>query len=135
MDRCPPAGRVLLAMTTKTGTIVADRELLQPESLPADARDYLGHRLDGARDLYVLALALGDRREGFAPFGRMIREARIHFAAVIEEARIAGLDTGAIAQLLNKSNLELSFRPDLWERVQQLLAEAAERPAQRQDPR
>jgi hypothetical protein len=26
-------------------------------------------------------------------YGRMIREARIHFAAVIEEARIAGLDT------------------------------------------
>jgi hypothetical protein len=122
-------------MTTNTGAIVAGEELLQPEGLPPDAREYLGHRLDGARDLYLLALALGDRREGFASFGRMIREARIHFAAVIEEARIAGLDTSAIAQLLGKSNFELSIRPDLWARVQQLLAEAAERPAQRQDPR
>jgi hypothetical protein len=33
-------------------------------------------------------------------FGRMIREARIHFAAVIEEARIAGLDTGGITVML-----------------------------------
>lgn len=122
-------------MTTNTGAIGADEELLEPEGLPPDARKYLGHRLDGARDLYILALALGDRREGFAPFGRMIREARIHFAAVIEEARIAGLDTSAIAQLLGKSNFEFSIRPDLWARVQQLLAEAAERPAQRQDPR
>lgn len=122
-------------MTTKTDATVANEELLQPESLPPEARDYLGNRLDGARDLYLLALALGDRREGFAPFGRMIREARIHFAAVIEEARIAGLDTGAIAQLLGKANFEFSIRPDLWARVRQLLAEAAERPAQRQDPR
>ena len=59
--------------------------------LPSETRDYLAHRLDGARDLYLLALALGDRPEGSALFGRMIREARIHFAAVIEEARIAGL--------------------------------------------
>lgn len=122
-------------MTTKTDATVANEELLQAESLPPEARDYLGNRLDGARDLYLLALALGDRREGFAPFGRMIREARIHFAAVIEEARIAGLDTGAIAQLLGKANCEFSIRPDLWARVRQLLAEAAERPAQRQDPR
>jgi len=112
-----------------------DEKPPQPEGLPPDAQDYLGHRLDGARDLYLLALALGDRREGFAPFGRMIREARIHFAAVIEEARIAGLDTGTIAQLLGNSNFELSIRPDLWARVQQLLAEAAERPAQRQNAR
>ena len=62
--------------------------------LPPETRDYLAHRLDGARDLYLLALALGDRPDGSALFGRMIREARIHFAAVIEEARIAGLDTG-----------------------------------------
>jgi hypothetical protein len=45
---------------------------------------------------------LGDRPDGSALFGRMIREARIHFAAVIEEARIAGLDTGAIAVMLGK---------------------------------
>jgi hypothetical protein len=43
-------------------------------------------RRDADRDL-----ALGDRPDGSALFGRMIREARIHFAAVIEEARIAGL--------------------------------------------
>ena len=62
------------------------------ESLP-DTSEYLAHRLDGARDLYLLALALGERSDGSPLFGRMIREARIHFAAVIEEARIAGLDT------------------------------------------
>src|SRR5688572_9124570 len=76
--------------------------------LPPETRDYLAHRLDGARDLYLLALALGDRPEGAALFGRMIREARIHFAAVIEEARIAGLDTGAIATMLSKRSIELA---------------------------
>ncbi len=95
--------------------------------LPPEARDYLAHRLDGARDLYLLALALGDRPEGSPLFGRMIREARIHFAAVIEEARIAGLETGAIAVMLGKLNIELadSIRPELWARVEQLLAERA----------
>ena len=46
----------------------------------------------------------------------MIREARIHFAAVIEEARIAGLDTSAIAMMLGKLNIELadSIRPALF---------------------
>jgi hypothetical protein len=98
-----------------------------PRELRPDACDYLAQRLDGARDLYLLALALGDRPEGSALFGRMIREARIHFAAVIEEARIAGLDTGAIAVMLGKSNIELadSIRPGLWARVEQLLAEGA----------
>lgn len=110
---------------------------LPPEELPPDTRGYLAHRLDGARDLYLLALALGDRNDGFAPFGRMIREARIHFAAVIEEARIAGLDTGAIAAMLGKLNIELadSIRPDLWARVEQLLAEAAGKGAKRRDTR
>jgi hypothetical protein len=96
--------------------------------LPAETReDYLAHRLDGARDLYLLALALGERDDGTAPFGRMIREARIHFAGVIEEARIAGLDTGAIATMLGKLKIELadSIRPELWARVEQLLAERA----------
>jgi hypothetical protein len=95
--------------------------------LPAETRDYLAHRLDGARDLYLLALALGDRPDGSPLFGRMIREARIHFAAVIEEARIAGLDTGAIAMMLGKWKIELadSIRPELWARVEQLLAERA----------
>jgi hypothetical protein len=99
------------------------------KELPSEARDYLAHRLDGARDLYLLALALGDRPDGSPMFGRMIREARIHFAAVIEEARIAGLDTSAIAQMLGKLNNELadSIRPELWTRVEQLLAERAAR--------
>jgi hypothetical protein len=98
------------------------------ELLP-EAQDYLAHRLDGARDLYLLALALGDRPDGSPLFGRMIREARIHFAAVIEEARIAGLDTGAIAAMLGKLNIELadSIRPELLARVEQLLAERAVR--------
>jgi len=55
-------------------------------------------------------------------------------AAVIEEARIAGLDTGAIAVMLGKLNIELadSIRPELWVRVEQLLAErAARKPAER----
>ena len=97
--------------------------------LPSQTRDYLGHRLDGARDLYLLALALGDRPDGSPMFGRMIRESRIHFAAVIEEARIAGLDTGAIALMLGKLNTELgdSIRPELWVRVEQMLAERAAR--------
>ena len=82
-------------------------------------------RLDGATVVAAL-------------FGRMIREARIHFAAVIEEARIAGLDTGAIAVMLGKLNIELadSIRPELWTRVEQLLAERAVRKrAQRRDTR
>jgi hypothetical protein len=103
-----------------------DESMLRlPKELPPETRDYLAHRLDGARDLYLLALALGARPDGPALFGRMIREARIHFAAVIEEARIAGLDTGAIATVLGKLNIELadSIRPELWTRVEQLLAE------------
>jgi len=116
---------------------VAEQMLLPPEELPAETRGYLAHRLDGARDLYLLALALGARHDGFAPFGRMIREARIHFAAVIEEARIAGLDTSTIAVMLGKLNIELadSIRADLWARVEQLLAEAAHKRAKRRDTR
>ena len=97
--------------------------------LPSETRAYLAHRLDGARDLYLLALALGDRPEGSALFGRMIREARIHFAAVIEEARIAGLPTGAIAVMLGKRNIDLadSIQPELWTGVEKLLAERAAR--------
>jgi hypothetical protein len=97
---------------------------------PSQTSDYLGHRLDGARDLYLLALALGDRPDGSPLFGRMIREARIHFAAVIEEARIAGLDTHAISAMLGKLTSELndSIRPELRARVEQLLAERATHP-------
>jgi len=112
---------------------MAEPTLHLPRELPPETRDYLAQRLDGARDLYLLALALGERPDG-SVFGRMIREARIHFAAVIEEARIAGLDTGAIAVMLGKLNIELadSIRPELWARVEQLLAErAARKPAGR----
>ena len=99
------------------------------KELPSETRAYLAHRLDRARDLYLLALALGDRPEGSALFGRMIREARIHFAAVIEEARIAGLHTGAIAVMLAKRNIDFadSIRPELWTGVEKLLAERAAR--------
>ena len=101
--------------------------LLLSGELPPEARNYSAHRLDSARDLYLLALAVGARPHGAAPFGRLIREARIHFAAVIEEARIAGLHTGAIAGMLGKPNIELtdSIRPEMWARVEQLLAERA----------
>jgi hypothetical protein len=101
-----------------------------PKEPPAQTSHYLGHRLDGARDLYLLALALGDRSDGSPLFGRMIREARIHFAAVIEEARIAGLDTGTIASMLGKLSGELadSIRPELRARLEQLLAERAIQP-------
>jgi hypothetical protein len=95
--------------------------------LAPETRHYLAHRLDGARDLYLLALALGEREDGPVPFGRMIREARIHFAAVIEEARIAGLDTSAIAVMLGKLNVKVvdSIRPELWARLKQLAERAA----------
>jgi hypothetical protein len=104
-----------------------DPSLHPHDELPPETQRYLGHRLDGARDLYLLALALGERDDGIAHFGRMIREARIHFAAVIEEARIAGLDTSAIAAMLGKSTSELGdgIRRDLRTRVEQLLTEAA----------
>lgn len=87
-------------------------------------RDYLAQRLDGARDLYLLALALGERGSGQDVFGRMIREARVHFASVIEECRIAGLETGTIAQMLGKMYPELadSVKPEVWKRVEQIIA-------------
>ncbi len=108
---------------------MAEPTLHLPRELPPETRGYLAQRLDGARDLYLLALALGDRPEGSALFGQMIREARIHFAAVIEEARIAGLPTGAIAVMLAKRNIDLadSIRPELWTGVEKLLAERAAR--------
>jgi hypothetical protein len=114
---------------------MTDATVRQRSELPADTQRYLAQRLDGARDLYLLALALGERREGVAHFGRMIREARIHFAAVIEEARIAGLDTGAIAAMLGKSHVELadSIRPDLLANVEQLLSEAASKRPKRRE--
>jgi hypothetical protein len=59
----------------------------------------------------------------------MIQEARIHFAAVIEEARIAGLDTSSIAVMLGKLNTGVgdNIRPEVWERFEQLVADRAAR--------
>jgi hypothetical protein len=106
-----------------------------PASVPSDTKRYLSHRLDGSRDLYLLALALGERHDGGAQFGRMIREARIHFVAVIEEARIAGLDTNAIGRMLAEQQMEDGIRPDLRARVEQLLSEAAGSRAKGRSPR
>jgi hypothetical protein len=94
---------------------------------PGGAREYLAERLDGARDLYLLALALGVRGETATLFGQMIREARIHFTTVIEECRIAGLDTSAIAVMLGGKNEELvdSIRPEIWGQLEQLIAQRA----------
>lgn len=99
------------------------------ERLPHETREYLADRLDGARDLYLLALALGVRGDGAPLFGKMIREARIHFTAVIEECRIAGLDTSAIALMLGKMNEELadSIRPEMWQHLERLTARRARR--------
>lgn len=106
---------------------MTDRAHTAQGRLPQDAREYLAQRLDGARDLYLLALALGARGGGAALFGRMIQEARIHFTAVIEECRIAGLDTSAIAVMLGKMNRELvdSIRPEIWEHLEKLIAQRA----------
>ena len=57
----------------------------------------------------------------------MIREARIHFAAVIEEGKVAGLDSGAISGMLSHPDMGASIRPALWGRVQELLSEARPR--------
>jgi hypothetical protein len=92
------------------------------------AQEYLADRLDGARDLYLLALALGVRgSEGATLFGQMIREARIHFTTVIEECRIAGLDTSAIAVMLGEKNEELanSIRPEIWGHLEELIGQRA----------
>jgi hypothetical protein len=96
-----------------------------PHEGPHGAGKYLADRLDGARDLYLLALALGVRGDGATLFGAMIREARIHFTSVIEECRIAGLDTSAIAVMLGEKNEELvdSVRPEMWGHLEQLIAQ------------
>ena len=108
-------------------------QTLRPgDDLPPETQRYLAQRLDGARDLYLLALAIGTRDDGAAHFGRIIREARIHFVAVIEEARIAGLDTTEIGTMLGKTSLEDSIRPDLRARVEQLLADAGSRAKRRE---
>ncbi len=100
-----------------------------PTQIPSTSHEYLVQRLDGARDLYLLALALGERGGGPGTFGPMIREARIHFAGVIEEGRIVGLDTSAIAAMLGKLSKELSdsIRPEMWDRLEELLAQRGRR--------
>jgi len=62
----------------------------------------------------------------------MIREARIHFIGVIEEARIAGLDTTEIGVVLSRTNFEDGIRPELRSQVEQLLTEAGSRGQRRE---
>jgi hypothetical protein len=106
---------------------MTDHASVHRQEPPAGTRDYLADRLDGARDLYLVALALGERGAGPSVFGRMIREARIHFAAVIEEGKVAGLDSSAISEMLSHPDMGASIRPELWGRVEQLLSEARPR--------
>ena len=96
-----------------------------PASIPHTSYDYLAQRLDGARDLYLLALAVGDRGRDAGTFGFMIREARIHFASVIEEGRMAGLDTSIIAKMLGELSEELAdnIRAEIWDGLAELLGE------------
>lgn len=85
--------------------------------------DYLARRLDAARDLYLLALGMGER--GPHHFGTLIQEARLHFISVIEEARVAGLDTIDIQNLLAAHNVDTldTVRPELQDRLEALLRE------------
>src|SRR6266566_4524826 len=73
-------------------------------------KEYLAQRLDAARDLYLLALALGER--GPDQFGPLIRE-----------ARLAGLDTIEIQNVLatHSDDLVDTITPDLRERLDELL--------------
>ena len=91
--------------------------------IPDQTADFLGQRLDAARDLYLLALAVGTR--GPHQFGTLIQEARLHFINVIEEARVAGLDTIDIQNMLATHNVDLvdTIRADLRERLEELLRE------------
>ena len=108
------------------------QRLRTADDLSPEAQRYLAQRLDGARDLYLLALAIGTRDEGTPRFGSMIREARIHFIAVIEEARIAGLDTTEIGAVLSRTNVEDGIRPELRAHVEQLLNEGGSRGQRRE---
>ena len=89
--------------------------------IPDRTAAYLAKRLDAARDLYLLALALGER--GPNQFGALIQEARLHFINVIEEARSAGLDTIDIQNMLASHDVAVdeTIRPDLRERLEELL--------------
>jgi hypothetical protein len=89
--------------------------------IPEQTSQFLAQRLDASRDLYLLALAIGERNEH--QFGILIQEARLHFINVIEEARVAGLDTIDIQNVLSSHNLNLddTIRPDLRDRLDELL--------------
>jgi len=84
-------------------------------------KEFLAQRLDASRDLYLLAVALGER--GPHQFRRLIQEARLHFIYVIEEARVAGLDTIDIQNMLARQGIDLvdTIRPDLLERLNEML--------------
>ncbi len=86
---------------------------------------YLSSRLDAARDLYLLALGIGQR--GPHEFGILIQEAKLHFVNVIEEARNAGFDTIDIQNLLANHNVDVmdTIRPELRDRLESLLREFA----------
>jgi hypothetical protein len=92
---------------------------------PDRTSHFLAQRLDAARDLYLLALAIGER--GPHQFGSLIQEARLHFINVIEEARIAGLDTIDIQNLLATHNIDAldTIRPELRNRLEELFRENA----------
>jgi hypothetical protein len=106
--------------------IMAEPMVNLPGELARETGEYLSQRLDGARDLYLLALALGARPGGSPLFGRMI-----------QEARIAGLDTSSIAVMLGKMNTGVgdSIRPELWARFEQLVADRAADRGPRRAPR
>jgi hypothetical protein len=91
------------------------------KAIPDQTIDFLAQRLDASRDLYLLALAIGER--GPNQFGTLIQEARLHFINVIEESRMAGLDTIDIQEMLatHSINLDDTIRPDLRERLDELL--------------
>lgn len=90
-------------------------------AIPEQTQDFLAQRLDAARDLYLLALAIGER--GSHQFGSLIQEAKLHFIMVIEEARVAGLDTLDIQNMLSNHELNLddTIRPELRQRLDELL--------------
>ncbi|MGH7522324.1 MAG: hypothetical protein ACREMI_13700 [Gemmatimonadales bacterium] len=95
------------------------------KAIPDQTADFLAQRLDAARDLYLLALGIGER--GPHQFGSLIQEARLHFINVIEEARMAGLDTIDIQNMLASHNVDLvdTIRPELRVRLEEMLRENA----------
>ena len=101
-------------------SVIPDQTHNEPERSLA-ATEFLERRLDAARDLYLLALAIGERGEH--QFGPLIQEARLHFITVIEEARMAGLDTIDIQNTLagHTVDLEHNIRPEMRERLDELL--------------